>query len=66
MWSSFLKNSWKIFKNEDFGCKIVKKGQILMRFSGLAPSKLKIFINKIKGYVFIWIMDQEIAHGRKG
>ena len=33
---------WKIFKNEDFGFKFFENGQILMPFSGLAPSKLKI------------------------
>ena len=44
----------KIFKNEDFGFYIVKKGQILRPFSGLAPSKLKLFSKKIKvGYMYI-------------
>ena len=36
----FLRKSWKIFKNEDFGFEIFK-GQTLRHFSGLAPAKLK-------------------------
>ena len=37
----FLRNLCKIFKNEDFGFKNSEKGQILMPFSGLVPSKMK-------------------------
>ena len=33
VWISFLKNSWKIFNNEDFGFDIIEKGQILSPFS---------------------------------
>ena len=39
----FLKKFWKTFKYEDFGFKIFEKGQILMPYLGLAPSKLKNF-----------------------
>ena len=37
-------NFWKNFKNEDFGLFFLKKGHILMPFSGLALSKLKIWV----------------------
>ena len=43
MWGVFWRDFWKIFKNDDFGFDIFEKGQILRPFSGLAPSKLKIF-----------------------
>ena len=39
----------KYFKNEDFGFDIFEKGQILRPFSGLVPSKLKIFQTKFNG-----------------
>ena len=41
----------KISKNEDYGFEIFEKGQILRRFSGLAPSKLKIEKNWERGKV---------------
>ena len=52
-WSSFLKDFWKIFKNEDFGFKFFEKGQILRPFSGLATSKLNIFSNNLTQAMFI-------------
>ena len=43
-----------MFKNKDFGYDIFEKGQILRPFSGLAPSKLKIFHkNLMVAYVHI-------------
>ena len=51
-----------------FGFKIFEKGQILMPFSGLAPSTLKIVPNKIKGRLCvrlisfsIWVMESPIG-----
>ena len=37
LWSSFLKEFWKIFKNEDFGFDIFEKGQILRLFQAKHP-----------------------------
>ena len=54
MWSSFLKEFLgNISKTEDFGFKFFEKGQILIPFSGLAPSKLNI--KRIKGRLCVYI-----------
>ena len=45
-WNLFLKEFLENIKNEDFGLRLFGKGQILVPFSGLAPSKLGFF--KIK------------------
>ena len=45
---------WKIFKNEDVGFNFFFKVLILMPFSGLAPSKLKMFTKKIKGRISVY------------
>ena len=50
MLKEFLKN----IQNENFGLIFLGKGQILMPFSGLAPSKLIFFSKQIKGnYVYM-------------
>ena len=44
----FWRNFWKIFKSEDFGFEFLEKCQILVPFSGLAPSKLNIYKNILR------------------
>ena len=46
----FLEN----IENEDFGLNLLQKGQILVPFSGLPPSKLNFFFKKKLrvGYVY--------------
>ena len=46
----------KIFKNEDFGFKILEKCNILRPFSGITHTKMKMLSKKLRvRYVYIYI-----------
>ena len=54
MWSS--RKCWKIFKNNEFGFKILEKGHILRPFSCIAPTKMKMLLKNVRiKYVYIYI-----------
>ena len=51
----FLTEFRKIFKNEDFGLKLLEKGNILRDFSGIAPTEMKILSENLRvEYVYIY------------
>ena len=64
MWSSIPKEILKNIQNEDYGIKILEKGQFLRPFSGIAPKKMKILSKKCKGikclvmyiYIFVYVL----------
>ena len=68
MWSSFLIFLLENIKNEDFGSEMFEKGKILRTFSGLAPSKLKIFTKKnlMVAYVHIEYSTHQFSEESKG
>ena len=59
MGSSFLKEFfWNIYKIKDFGSNFLGKGHILMPFSGIAPTKMKMLSKNLRlQYVYIYIND---------